>query len=292
MSPLVSVIITAHNRQNYIADSIESVLTSSFHDFELIIVDDHSVDNTFSIVEQYKKDSRVKLFKNQRNLGQFPNRNYAASLATGKYIKYLDSDDMLYKYGLKTMVDAIESLTEAGAVISHDRLHEAKPYPILMTPVEAYKAFFLKGGFPNSGPSAAIINREAFNVVGGFPEPFYVGTDTIFWLKLSAKYPIVKVQPALNWYRKHEGQEINKGIQSNEYLEKNYAEFLKILNSNNCPLRDDDLKLAKERLKYRHVRNILNLAIKQKKTCIAYSILRKSGLGISDLAFALKTVKN
>ena len=204
--PIVSVLITAYNRETYISQAIESVLNSTYQNFELIIVDDKSSDGTFDIIQQYKSDMRIRIFRNDKNLGQFVNRNKAASYATGKYIKYLDSDDIIYPHGLEVMVKTIEQFPEAGCAISHDRLHEDKPYPVLLTPLDSYRAYFFNGGFPNSGPSAAIIRKDVFDELGGFREQQYVGNDTEFWLRVAAKYPIIKMQPSLIWYRKHQGQ--------------------------------------------------------------------------------------
>ena len=84
--------------------------------------------NTFNLI--ISQDNRkIRIHINSKNLGQFENRNFSASLATGKYIKYLDSDDVIYKHGLEAMVNAIEQFPEAGIAISHNTLHESKPYP-------------------------------------------------------------------------------------------------------------------------------------------------------------------
>ena len=83
----MSVLMTAYNREKYIGEAIESVLASSYTNFELLIVDDGSKDNTITIAQSFEqKDSRIKVYINKKNLGDYPNRNYAASLATGKYI--------------------------------------------------------------------------------------------------------------------------------------------------------------------------------------------------------------
>src|ERR1700748_2916719 len=96
-SPLVSVLMTAYNREKYIEEAIESVLASSYTNLELIIVDDCSKDNTVEIARSYEaRDPRVKVFINEKNLGDYPNRNRAASLAKGEYIKYVDSDDVMF----------------------------------------------------------------------------------------------------------------------------------------------------------------------------------------------------
>jgi glycosyltransferase involved in cell wall biosynthesis len=76
------------------------VLASSFKDFELIIVDDCSKDHTVEIERRYRSDPRVQIHVNEKNLGDYPNRNRAANYANGKYPGYLDSDDIIYPYGL------------------------------------------------------------------------------------------------------------------------------------------------------------------------------------------------
>ena len=89
--------MTAYNRQDYIAEAIESVLASTYKNFELIISDDCSSDQTLEIARGFAlKDERIKVFVNEKNLGDYPNRNKAASYARGKYIQYIDSDDLLH----------------------------------------------------------------------------------------------------------------------------------------------------------------------------------------------------
>ncbi len=98
---LVSVLMTAYNRQKYIAAAIESVLASAYSNFELIIVDDHSNDDTVNIARAYAaRDNRIRVYVNEKNLGDYPNRNKAASYAKGEFLKYVDSDDYLYPWGL------------------------------------------------------------------------------------------------------------------------------------------------------------------------------------------------
>src|SRR5205814_9393285 len=97
-APLISVLTTAYNREKYIAEAIESVLASTFKDFEMIIVDDCSKDHTVEIARRYSSDPRVQVHVNEKNLGDYPNRNCASSFACGIYLKYLDSDDVIYSH--------------------------------------------------------------------------------------------------------------------------------------------------------------------------------------------------
>jgi glycosyltransferase involved in cell wall biosynthesis len=283
-TPLVSILVTVYNRDKYLAQCINSVLSSTFEDWELLIVDDGSKDNSVSIAKEFEqKDSRIHLHINKKNLGQFENRNHAASLAKGKYIKYLDSDDTIYPHGLEVMVKTIEAYPDAGAAISHDRLHEEEPYPIRLKSNQAYEAFYFNKGFPNSGPSASIINRKIFNQIGGFPKPYYVGTDSLLWLEIASVSEIIKMAPALNWYRIHDGQAITGGIQNNEYLQKDYNYVLKYLKIPKCKLSDKQISKAKQLLKKRQLRNLLLLGLKKRKPIEAYRILKYNNLKLIDL---------
>ena len=102
--PAVSVLMTAYNREQYIAAAIESVLAQTFADFELIVVDDGSADDTVAAARSYEADPRVRVVVNERNLGDYPNRNRAAGLARGRFLKYHDSDDVMYPHCLATML--------------------------------------------------------------------------------------------------------------------------------------------------------------------------------------------
>ena len=111
---MVSVLMTAYNREKFIAESIESVLAQTYTDFELIIVDDNSTDRTREIILSYAKMYKIRYYFNEINLGEYQNRNQAASYARGKYLKYLDSDDLMDKDCLSIMVNQMEKYPEAA----------------------------------------------------------------------------------------------------------------------------------------------------------------------------------
>lgn len=99
MEPLVSIITPLYNSEKYIAETIESVLAQTYSNWEMIIVDDCSKDNSTKIVEEYqKKDRRIKLYRNEINKGVSYTRNRAIDLSQGKYIAFLDSDDLWKGY--------------------------------------------------------------------------------------------------------------------------------------------------------------------------------------------------
>ena len=95
MAPKISVCIPTYNYAHYISFAVESVLNQQFTDFELIIVDDCSKDNTEEVVSRFLYDKRVSFEKNERNLGLVGNWNKCLSKARGEYIKFVFADDML-----------------------------------------------------------------------------------------------------------------------------------------------------------------------------------------------------
>ena len=116
MYGLVSIIMPSYNTGGYIEDSINSVLSQTYQNWELLIVDDCSSDNTDLIVEPYLKDSRIKYFKNQNNCGAAFSRNRALREAKGKWIAFLDSDDL---WNSSKLEKQIEFMTNNGYHFSY-----------------------------------------------------------------------------------------------------------------------------------------------------------------------------
>jgi glycosyltransferase involved in cell wall biosynthesis len=215
--PLVSVLMTAYNRENFIPAAIESVLSSSYTNWELVITDDGSKDATVRIANEYaQKDSRIKVYINENNLGDYPNRNRAASYAHGKYLKYLDSDDMLYRHGLEVFVRFMEEDPTAAMGICYRKNITHRPFPWVMPPEESLRHHFFTEGFLDCGPTGTIIRRDAFEAVGGFSGKRMIG-DLEFGLKVAGRYPVMLVPPALVFWRSHGDQEFFTGINGNMY---------------------------------------------------------------------------
>lgn len=108
--PKLSVCIPVYNGREFIRETIDSVLNQSFKDFEIVIVDNQSTDDTVAIVKSYS-DPRIKLFINDTNIGMIPNWNKAMEHATGKYIKILPADDFIYPGCLEKQMKILEADT-------------------------------------------------------------------------------------------------------------------------------------------------------------------------------------
>lgn len=108
VEPLISIVIPCYNAENYIEDTIASVLNQTYNYFELIIIDDCSTDNSFKLIENIK-DWRITLYKNNQNKGVSYSRNYGVSLAKGEWIAFLDSDDKWRRDKLEKQVNLINN---------------------------------------------------------------------------------------------------------------------------------------------------------------------------------------
>ena len=246
--------MTAYNRQKYIAQAIESVLASTYSNLELIISDDCSTDSTVEIAREYEvNDSKIKVFANNENLGDYYNRNKAASYAKGKYIKYLDSDDIMYPHCLQVMVSAMEKFPEAGFGLSA-MAQEDRPYPVCISQHDAYKEHFNGFGHFNRAPGSAIIKRDAFIKVGGFSGNRMIG-DNELWFALARIFKLVKMQRDLVWDRVHKEQE-----RQSEYA-KQYDTLLRkvlkdALSHPECPFSNEEKKQALQQLQLRKFKNL------------------------------------
>ena len=282
--PLVSILMTTYNREKYLAQAVESVLASTYRNFELIIVDDQSKDNSLSIAREYEvKDSRVKAVLNEKNLGDYPNRNKAAGLAIGKYLKYVDADDMIYPTGLEVLVNGMESFPDAGFGLGSLPQDKFRIFPFMLSPEEAYKRHYFREQLFHKAPLSAIIRKDVFDAVGGFTGRRYLG-DFEMWHILAATYPVVLMPHGIVWYREHEEQEM-QGNRTDLTIPFKYLLCAKeMINRPDCPLSPEDREKALKKIHWNQARYILGVGRNhsrktmrelQKQTSFSYVQLMK-----------------
>jgi len=253
--PLVSVLMTCYNREKYIAEAINSVLNSTYHNWELIIVDDQSKDNTVAIAESFAKDdARIRVYRNEKNLGDYPNRNKAASYAKGRYIKYLDSDDLLYPFGLEIMIYWMEKHPDCGLGLEIFSSYDDKPFPFELTGEEAYMMHYFSGNLPifSVAPGSAIIKKECYAAVGGFPEKRNIG-DYEMWHIIARKYKILVMRDMIYWSRVHEGQQME--IKRSDLIEASLYYKVTLDNIKQSPLSQQLQDKVYNKIRHAAVRN-------------------------------------
>jgi glycosyltransferase involved in cell wall biosynthesis len=283
--PTVSVLMTAFNRERYVGAAIESVLAQTFGDFELVVVDDCSEDRTVEIARSYERDARVRVVVNDRNLGDYPNRNRAAALARGEFLKYHDSDDLMYPHCLETMVGMLRAAPGAAFGMSTGSSWPGGPCPMLLTPRMSYQREFLGSGLFMCGPSGALFRTTMFSELGGFPD-MGAASDYLFWLEACAKVCVALMPADLFWYRVHAGQELQKDSAAQEYAVAAGAAW-RALNAAECPLTADEREQAKCNWVFTLVRGAWR-EVRAGRWGVAAAQLRHAGLGWRDWALYLR----
>ena len=279
-TPRISVLLTAYNREDYIADAIESVLAQSMTDFELVICDDQSSDGTVGIINDYaRRDPRIRVSINERNLGDYGNRRQVASLARGRFLKYHDSDDVMYRHCLQTMVEPLEAQPRAAFALSSAGGWPGGPCPMLLTPRLAYEREFLGFGLFHQGPASALFRADAFRALGGFPAVPHSG-DYLFWLRACKTVNVLLVPGDLFYYRMHPGQELAKPANVAAFALA-AAKAWRMLNSAECPLTGDALEIGKRNFAFSQARGIYR-HVKRGRFGSAAATFRLLGLGPVD----------
>lgn len=239
METKVSIIICSYNRANYISQALDSILEQSYIDFEVIIIDDASSDNTEEVVNRYLAlDTRIKYFKNEKNLGIARSRNKGVILSQGEYIAMLDSDD--YWLGadkLRKQIEILEADKEIGiigtGIICIDENEKELKKDIFAADDKDIRSRILaKNQFAQS---SVVFRKDAYKLAGGYQEKFTVCEDLDLWLAIGNKYKFANLVEPLTAYRIHSG-----GISKSKKLEiaqttdaiikkykKNYPNYLR-----------------------------------------------------------------
>lgn len=210
-NPKVSVLIPAYNYAHYLSEAIDSVLGQTYKNFELIVVDNCSTDNTEEIVNNYAKhDTRIKFVRNQENIGMYRNYNQALLLATGDYIKFLNADDKFEPTLLEKFVNILENDTTISVVTSCRQYFGSKN-DVLIPPfkgkVESTTAILssLKKGNWIGEPTTVMFRRENLNL-GLFDISLLMFADQDMWLRHLRVGNLYVIDEVLSYFRIHEEQ--------------------------------------------------------------------------------------
>ncbi len=216
--PKISVILINHNYGNYIAQAIESVLSQTYKNLELIVVDDGSTDNSAQVIEGYK--DKIKFIKRTHKSGtcSVP-RNTALKEATGEFIAFLDSDDAWNKHKLQNQVDYLERHKNIGLAYSDYEVIDSKSRLLSISgnryfrrgPVEGWVFNeFVKRNFMQV--STVIVRRKVLDRVGFFDPELSRAEDYDLWLRISRHYKIGLIDKALAKNRRHPHNMTNSRI--------------------------------------------------------------------------------
>ena len=273
--------MTAYNRDKYIGEAIQSVLACRYQHFELIVVDDCSADGTVEIAKKFAAaDSRIKLFINEKNLGDYANRNRAASYACGKYLVNADSDDTMFETVLSKWVDEMEKHGAAFGMFSK----MGNTVPLMLNAAETIRTHFFKKPLLMFGPGATIVEREFFFSMNGFPEKYGPANDMYHHIKLASSTPTLFFPFPLINYRLHDAQEIND---SYGYLYNNYNYYRDVLKEVPLPLSGKEIKYLSKKNKRRFLTNLFKYLLKTSNFKKSAMALRNTHFSFKDFLIAL-----
>jgi glycosyltransferase involved in cell wall biosynthesis len=258
-------------------------LLQGYQDYELILLDDCSSDRTFEIAASYQsKFNNVQIHKNAENLGQFPNRNKAARLATGKYILFVDSDDTIKDGTLEYLSRIVSAQNNIDFFVINKMSspNVCKQF----SPNEAYRFHFFERSILHIGPGGTLISRKLFDRIDGFPLCYGVAGDMYYNLLAAAHSDVLLLDFDFLNYRRHAGQEINKGY---EYLIYGYLYFKDILSRSDVPLLECEKIMLIDKSKRRFLLNTISYAFKTRSFAVMKKALMEVDYRFSDFLKAL-----
>ena len=199
--PLVTVYITCYNYERYVEKAISSVLDQNFRDFELIIIDDGSKDNSVNIINKYSNHPKVKILL-QKNLGLNKTNNVALSHARGKYIIRLDADDFFDKNALNYLADVLETNDSYALVFPDYYLIDEKDNVIAQEKRNDFKNEVKVLDLPAHG-ACTMIRTSVLREINGYDERYDRQDGYEIWTKIANKYDVTNLNIPLFYYRQH-----------------------------------------------------------------------------------------
>jgi len=247
--PLISIVVPVFNLENYISETLDSILKQTYTNFEVLVIDDHSTDNTVEIIKEYGvKDSRIKLLTNTRKKGVSGARNTGIFAAKGEWIAFLDGDDLWTDVALDVRVDCLNIYPETSfitadiACFSTD-VKQAEASWVetnndwnkcfgsalkLDTPscIEKPIKTFLHSVTVWTG--VVMIKSDLLKTLGGFDESLPAFEDIQLWMKVACHSDTLVFAPkTIAFYRQREGSLMHSAKAIHHYAPQAYMQLLK-----------------------------------------------------------------
>ena len=200
-----SVIIPLYNKAPYVKKALETVCAQTYRDYEIIVINDGSTDNSAVVADEYLKatDGIDYQIISQQNAGVSAARNAGVALSHGDYIAFLDADDWWEPTYLERMAQLIEDYHEAGLYACNYVYYKPGKTRVALNIPTGYinypKAYYESNAMP-IWTGAAMIQRKVFEEMGGFPLGIKLGEDFLLWSKIAMQYKVAFLNEALAWY--------------------------------------------------------------------------------------------
>ena len=201
-----SVIIPLYNKAPYARKALESICAQTCRDYELIVINDGSTDNSAIVADEYLKATDGIDYKiiNQPNAGVSAARNNGVAASHGDYVAFLDADDWWEPNYLERMAQLIEDYPDAGLYASNYVYYKPGKTHVAINNIETgyfnYPKAYYEGNAMPVWTGAAMIPRKVFDEMGGFPLGIKLGEDFLLWSKIALQYPVAFLNEPLAWY--------------------------------------------------------------------------------------------
>lgn len=216
--PGVSVIIPAHNRAHTLGRAIRSVLTQTFRNLELIVVDDASTDDTATFLRDVG-DPRLRCIRHEQNLGVSQARNTGITAARAPYVAFLDSDDEWHPHKLARQIALMERQTaDVGLVYTgYEHVERSGEVTEIIPNArgDVYQAM-LKRHLVHAGSSTALVRRTCFENVGLFDERLAHLEDYDLWLRVAKEYLVELIPEVLARVHRDGGDHASHNLEGQE----------------------------------------------------------------------------
>jgi hypothetical protein len=269
-SALVSVVIPAYNQAAFVGEAIQSVLDQTYSNFEIILVNDASLDHTNEVVKQFD-DPRLRYIVHEKNLGLPAARNTGILASTGEIVALLDADDLFHPEKLKAHVHFLDKHPEVGVTYNarFELNHSAKTIRELWRPPLTVGLLDLALGFPFA-PSDMVLRREWFSKVGLFDLKMGSAEDTDLPCRLAlAGCKFASVDRTLNYRRYHS----SRGRKNLPGRLNDVARALEAVFADpRCP---DEVRAIQDIAIKHHLMVIVSLALIQGETGLAQKYARE-----------------
>ncbi|ULC58996.1 glycosyltransferase [Flaviramulus sp. BrNp1-15] len=200
-----SIVIPLYNKEKYVEATIKSVLNQTFKDFELLIINDGSTDNSLKLIKKFK-DDRINIFS-QKNSGLSATRNIGIKKARANYIAFIDADDLWFEDYLETMHNLIQLNKNYSVFASNYKLLKPKKSISLSNnkPFKTFKKKIISNYFDLTNykitQSSIVINKNVFEKVGCFDETINYAEDEDFYIRCFANYDLIFYKDPKIYYR-------------------------------------------------------------------------------------------
>ncbi|HRO41227.1 MAG TPA: glycosyltransferase family 2 protein [Flavipsychrobacter sp.] len=280
--PLVTIAIVAYNSERYISMAIDSVLSSNYRHFELIISDDNSKDKTWSIIQSYD-DPRIRAMRNVTNLGEYPNREQCIRLAKGEYFIFIDGDDMMYPHGLEFMTRMLHAFPQCAMALMWGYKSNLF-YPVVVSPQQFFQGIYFRYGLNSIAFANTFFRTSVLKEEGKFRKGTTTG-DACLRMKIGRKYPLLLISDQLTFWRETPGQASSR-LQNNfqaitEHFDRQFEQLLL------SPLSDQEKVLARRNLRIQVIYAVVGL-IKKLRVREAHKLLRHYHLSPAAFRYYLQ----